>query len=166
MSRYAKLMKNDVVDGKGVCVSLWMQGCPFHCFNCHNPETWDENGGYEATDDLIEEILCAIRENGIDRNFSVLGGEPLAVYNRKFVAKVIDAVRKKYPSIEIYVWSGYTYEDLVSMNDEDINTVLELSDFLIDGRYDDSIRDITLELRGSSNQRVISLTNDFQKTDR
>ena len=80
--RYAGLNKNDMINGKGVCVSVWLQGCPHKCSGCHNPETWDPQGGTEINRDvLIEKIKKAITANGIIRNVSILGGEPLAPYN-------------------------------------------------------------------------------------
>jgi len=80
--RYAGLIKNDFADGQGVCVSLYMQGCPLHCPGCHNPQTWNPQGGIEVDiNKLVREIRDAISANGIERNFSILGGEPLAPYN-------------------------------------------------------------------------------------
>lgn len=80
--RYAGLNKNDFINGEGVSVSLWVQGCPHHCPGCHNSEQWSFEGGkYINNQLLIEEIFTALTENGIQRNFSVLGGEPLAPQN-------------------------------------------------------------------------------------
>lgn len=80
--RYANINKNDLINGEGVSVSFWTQGCPHHCKGCHNPETWNFQGGLEAPPmQILEEILDAIVANGIQRNFSVLGGEPLCVEN-------------------------------------------------------------------------------------
>ena len=75
--KYANLIKNDVVNGEGICVSLWTQGCPFRCPGCHNPETWSFEDGIDVPNDLKGQIVKAISDNGITRNFSVLGGEPL-----------------------------------------------------------------------------------------
>lgn len=155
--KYAGLNKNDFTDGGGVCVSLWVQGCPFRCLNCHNPETWDFNGGIEVPTDLRGQIIKAISANGITRNFSILGGEPLCDENLDFVLHVTAAVRSAYPNIKIYIWTGFTYRELLDKNDERINKILSLSNFLIDGRYEDSLRDTTLYLRGSSNQNIIEL---------
>jgi len=155
--RYAGLMKNDIVDGEGVCVSFWTQGCPFHCKNCHNPETWDFNGGYEVPEDIRGEIVKAISENGITRNFSVLGGEPLCEQNLDLVNSIVTAVRTAYPNIKIFIWSGYTFEELINQQNEKIISILKQANYLIDGRYEDSLRDITLHLRGSSNQQIIKL---------
>ena len=155
--KYAGLMENDFTDGNGVCVSLWTQGCPFHCSGCHNPETWDFDGGYEVPDDIRGEIVKAISANGITRNFSVLGGEPLCEQNLDFVLNIITAVRTAYPHIKIYIWSGYTFKELIDRQDNRIIDIFKQSNYLIDGRYEEKLRDTTLPLRGSSNQNIINL---------
>lgn len=155
--KYAGLMENDIVDGEGVCVSLWTQGCPHHCPGCHNPETWDFEGGYEVPEDIRGKIVKAISANGITRNFSILGGEPLCEENLDFVLSIITAVRTAYPNIKIYIWSGYTFKELIDRQDPRIINILKQSNVLIDGPYDESLRDITLPLRGSSNQNIIVL---------
>lgn len=155
--RYAGLMENDFSDGSGVCVSLWTQGCPHRCPGCHNPETWNFNGGYEVPDDIRGEIVKAISANGITRNFSILGGEPLCDENIDFVLNVITAVRTAYPNIKIYIWSGYTFAELIAKDDDRIIKILKQANYLIDGKYIQELRDTTLPLRGSSNQKIISL---------
>lgn len=155
--KYAGLMENDFSDGSGVCVSLWTQGCPHHCPGCHNPETWDFDGGEEVPDDIRGEIVKAISANGITRNFSILGGEPLCEQNLDFVLNIITAVRTAYPNIKIYIWSGYTFQELIERNDKRIIEILKRANYLIDGKYIESLRDTTLPLRGSSNQNIISL---------
>lgn len=159
--QYAGLMKNDITDGNGICVSFWFQGCAFHCKNCHNPQTWDKNGGITIPDNYLEIIDKAITANGIKRNFSMLGGDPFYIHNRKLAATIANHVRKNHPDIKIYIWTGYTYEELKKLDDSDINVVLKYADYLIDGRYVDDLRDVTLKLRGSSNQRIIDLKNDI-----
>ena len=159
--RIAGLIKNDMVDGSGFCVSLWTQGCPHRCPGCHNPETWDFNGGTEITlDELEKEIFEALNANGVERNFSVLGGEPLCEENLYDVAKIISKVRHNFPDRKIFVWTGYTYEELKEKNNPVLNTLFKDIDVLIDGRFEINERDITIWLRGSRNQRVI----DMQKT--
>lgn len=156
-NRYAGLIKNDIVNGEGVCVSFFVQGCPHKCKNCHNPETWDFNGGYEVPEDIRGEIVKAISANGITRNFSILGGEPLCEENLNFVLNIITSVRTAYPNIKIYIWTGYTFEELISKEDSRIFEILKQANYLIDGPYIDELRDITLPLRGSSNQNIIKL---------
>lgn len=157
--RIAGLNKNDVVNGEGVCVSLFMQGCHFHCKGCHNLETWDFKGGREIDKgDLIKEIIEAISANGIQRNFSILGGEPFAPQNRFATFDIVSCVRKTYPNIKIFIWTGYTCEDLANEPNHSLSRrIFEKADFLIDGPFIEEERDITLPLRGSRNQRIINL---------
>lgn len=160
----ADLQGNDVVNGEGVCVSLWTQGCPHRCFQCHNPTTWDFNGGYEIEEDkLINQILNLINDNGVQRNFSVLGGEPLCYQNIGYVTRVLREVKNKYPTIKTFVWTGFTIEELI--DDKNI-TILDYIDVLIDGRYIAEERDLTLPLRGSRNQRILRKGIDFKKNNK
>lgn len=161
MSRYSKIMKNDIVDGIGICVSLWMQGCHKKCFNCHNPQTWDFNGGYELPSDIRGKLIKDISENGIKRNFSILGGEPLCPENLKDIDNIVTGIRTAYPHIQIFIWTGYTLDELYEQNNLHIKSILNQIDVLIDGPYIDSQRDITLHLRGSKNQRVLYKGKDF-----
>ena len=102
--RIANLIKNDTINGEGICVSLWVQGCPHHCKGCHNPEQWDFDGGeYKNNDILLEEIYDAISANGIQRNFSILGGEPLAPQNINDTYYILWKVKQRYPSIKTFV---------------------------------------------------------------
>lgn len=162
--RYADLKFNDIANcDEGICVSLWTQGCPFHCADCHNPETWNPNGGKEVPTDIKGQIIKAISDNGIMRNFSVLGGEPLMKENLAFVNSITQAVRVAYPNIKIYLWTGYTIEQLngLRVNNTDLDSILKTIDVLIDGLYIKEKRDITLKLRGSSNQRILYKGKDF-----
>lgn len=162
--RYADIKCNDIVDGEGVCVSLWAQGCPHRCKGCHNPETWAFQGGFEFTEDTMGYVLDAISENGIRRNFSILGGEPLCPENVEGIAEVITKVRNKYPDIKVFVWTGYTLSELTARTDAATLKILSNIDFLIDGRYDEFKRDITLKLRGSSNQHIYKRADENRYT--
>ena len=153
MSRYAKINKNDIVNGKGVSVSFWSQGCPHRCEGCHNKETWDFTGGKEFTQDTIDEVLQAIGLNGIERNLSILGGEPLVPANLKMINDLIVATREKYPNISIYMCTGYLFENLNQKQLEVANKV----DYLIDGEFIKDLKDLTLGYAGSSNQRIIDI---------
>lgn len=157
--KFAAINKNDFINGEGVCVSLWVQGCPHHCKGCHNPEQWDFNGGNEIDIDiLINEILIAIEANGIQRNFSILGGEPMAQRNISNTLYILEQIKKHFPNIKTYVWTGYTIEELLSLYNKEI---LQNIDVLIDGRFVLEERDITLKLRGSKNQRILYKGTDF-----
>lgn len=159
--KYAGFMTNDFTDGGGVCVSLWTQGCPIHCDQCHNPQLQDFEGGTQVPSDLKGQIIKAICDNGIERNFSVLGGEPLCEENVEFVDNIITAVRMAYPNIKIYVWTGYTKEWLDKLDNEHIKSIFSQIDYLIDGPYVKQQRDITLPLRGSANQRIIDMKENI-----
>jgi anaerobic ribonucleoside-triphosphate reductase activating protein len=159
--RYAGLKKNDATNcAEGVCVSFWTQGCPHRCPQCHNPETWNPEAGIPLPADYKEQIISAISANGIQRNFSILGGEPLAPYNREMVADLISTVKETYPSIDIFLWTGYTIEELEKENKSCINTILSNIDYLIDGPFIQEQKDLTLFLRGSANQRVWKHTKE------
>ena len=156
--RLAGLKLNDCVDGEGISVSLWTQGCPHRCKGCHNPETWDFNGGYEdETNNIRGQIVKALSANNTQRNFSILGGEPLCEQNKEDVLTILASVRMAYPHIKIFLWTGYIYEKLIEENDDTIKNILSKVDVLIDGPFIEKERDISLYLRGSRNQRVIDL---------
>ena len=160
--RYAGIIRNDVAAGKGVCVTFFVQGCSQHCPGCHNPQTWDFNGGYEFTQDTMDNIIKALNANGVQRNFCVMGGEPLHPNNLFLTNLVISEVRKKYPDIKIYVWTGYLYEDLLAKHEKLLQNIFSNIDFLIDGPFIKEQRDITLPMRGSKNQRIIELKENKQ----
>lgn len=151
--RIAGIIENDIVDcDDGIAVSLWTVGCPHHCKGCHNQNLWDYDAGQDIPiKTVINEIKEKINKNGIMRNFSVLGGEPLDSQNIKDVDEVLKEVRAAYPNIKIYLWTGYTFEELSER--EDAQNVLKNVDVLIEGRYIEELR-ADLPLRGSSNQRV------------
>lgn len=155
--KFAGLIKNDITAAPGNCVTFFLQGCPHKCPGCHNPETWDFDGGKEFTNQILEEIFEAITANGIQRNFCVMGGEPLAEENEFLTYLVIHSVKEKFPNIKIYLWTGYIYEELQTANRHRLEQILSEIDYLIDGPYIQKLRDTTLPMRGSSNQRVIKL---------
>lgn len=158
MMRYAGMIKNDIAAGEGVNVSFFTQGCHFHCMGCHNPQTWDFQGGKEFTSDTLEELLKALSANGIQRNLSIMGGEPLCTENIFLVNMIILEVKKVFPDIKIYIWTGYTYEELLERLDEPkIGAILDNIDYLIDGRFEIGERDLSLPMRGSRNQRVLNM---------
>ena len=151
--RYAAIKYNDIVDcDTGICVSYWCQGCPYHCEGCHNENTWDFNGGIERKlDDIINEIIESISVNNVPRSFSVLGGEPLCSQNLPSVKEIVKAVRQAYQNIKIFLWTGSNIENL---KEDAIDMLSKYVDIVIDGPFIISQRDITLKMRGSSNQRI------------
>ena len=156
--KYAGIIKNDLSAAPGVSVSFFTQGCPHHCPGCHNPETWDFNGGKEFTYDILNEIVDALTANGVKRSLSILGGEPLCEQNVFLTLLVVKTVKERLPDTKIYIWTGYYYDELMKRNsDSHLKTILSLADYLIDGPYIQNLRDITLPMRGSSNQTIIDL---------
>lgn len=156
--RYAGIKENDIVDGEGVCVSFWVQGCEHFCAGCHNPDTWDINGGLELPNTYIDDIIKLLSKNGIQRNLSILGGEPCLPSNVSIVLPLLKKVHTEAKFSKIYLWSGYTFEEL--MGRDDTRELLQYVDVLVDGKFELAHRDITLKFRGSPNQRVI----DVQKS--
>ena len=156
--RYGGIKENDIVDGEGVCVSFWVQGCEHFCDGCHNPNTWDVDGGLELPNTYVDDIIKLLSKNGIKRNLSILGGEPCLPHNVSIVLPLLKKVHKEAKFSKIYLWSGYTFEELISRNDT--RELLQYVDVLIDGKFELAHRDITLKFRGSPNQRVI----DVQKS--
>lgn len=156
--KYAGIIKNDMSAAPGVSVSFFTQGCPHRCRGCHNPETWDFEKGKEFTNDTLNDIITALTANGIERSLAIMGGEPLCQENSFLTYLVIKTIKEKLPNTKIYIWTGYYYEDLLAKRDSRIAQILELTDVLIDGPYVEALRDITLPMRGSSNQSVIDLT--------
>ena len=155
--RYASINFNDITAAPGLCVTVFLQGCPHHCPGCHNPTTWDFNGGEEFTAETMTAIIEGLNAQNIQRNLCIMGGEPLAPQNTFLTNMIINEVKLRYPDIKIYVWTGYTYEEIQLLCDSHVKHILEQADYLIDGRYIEDLRDITLEMRGSSNQRIIDL---------
>lgn len=175
--RYAGIINNDVVNGIGVCVSFWSQGCPHRCPGCHNPGTWDFNSGIEGNDqEIIDHIIDLIYKNNVQRNLSILGGEPLCKENIEFTHNLILSVKRIYKNNKIYVWTGYTYQDIVvlcgdksSILSEDLrqklSEIMNNIDILVDGKFEKELRDITLPFRGSSNQRIIDVKKSLKNNE-
>ena len=151
--RYNKIRKMDISDGPGIRVSIFMQGCHFHCKNCFNSETWDFDGGKPFTDETIATILELCAGSQI-MGLSILGGEPMHPINILGTTKLAKAFKEKYPEKTLWIWSGFKFELLKDFD------VLNYVDVLVDGQYVDELHDFNLKWRGSSNQRVI----DVQKT--
>lgn len=155
--KYAGIIKNDIAAAPGVSTTFFVQGCPIKCPGCHNPEAQSFDGGKEFSSSVIEEIEQALFANGIQRTLCIMGGEPLCSENLFLTELVIREIKKDFPHIKIYLWTGYIYEDLVRKSDKSLQYILSTINTLIDGPYIEAQRDITLPMRGSRNQRIIDL---------
>ena len=134
--KYAGIIKNDLSAAPGISVSFFTQGCPHHCKGCHNPETWDFNGGKEFSYDVLNEVIDALTANGVERSLSILGGEPLCEENTFLTLLVIKTVKERLPNTKIYIWTGYYYDELIKRSsDSHLKAILDYTDYLIDGPY-------------------------------
>ncbi len=151
--KFIKIKDNDIANGVGITMSLWTQGCPHHCKGCFNVETWDFNKGKEFTELDLKYIFDNINKNDIHRDLSILGGEPLCPQNIEGVINLCKEFKKIYPNKKIYIWTGYTLEEF---NDTQ-KSILKYIDVIVDGKFIEEKRNLSLKLRGSENQRVINV---------
>ena len=167
--RYASIRNMDISNGKGLGVSLFVQGCSFHCKNCFNHETWDFDGGKEWTPEIKEKFFKLINRDYVER-VSILGGEPLVDKNVEAVLDLIKEIRFKFPNKKIWVYSGYEWNTIVT---SDLNferdkiskirrDVLNYIDVLVDGKFDEEKKDLTLKWKGSTNQHVIDVQESLK----
>lgn len=157
--RYASLRKMDISNGEYAGVSLFVQGCPYHCPGCFNPDTHDFLGGKEWTDELEEKFMQLIDKPHIKR-VSFLGGEPLARENVCTVNYLIEKIRRLFPDKKIWLWTGNTFENILKKQDEFDNeriSVISKLDFLIDGPFIEGKKNLNLKWRGSENQNVYNI---------
>ena len=171
--RYASIRNLDISNGEGVGVSLFVQGCDRHCFNCFNSETWDFNGGKEWTEETKNKFMELIDRPYI-RRISILGGEPLAEQNLDDVLSLIKEIRISFPEKTIWLYTGFCWNDImcsfaglqadyVVLDKKDIEAwekrreIISNVDVLVDGEYIDEQKDLTLKFRGSKNQHVIDV---------
>lgn len=159
--KYSGLILNDISAAPGLCVTFFTQGCPHRCPGCHNPETWSFDGGLEFTEETLDEIISGLTAQNIKRDLCIMGGEPLCKENVLLTFIIIEQVKYYLPDTKIYIWTGYTIEELLDNQNPFIIESLRRADVLIDGPYIDAERDITLSMRGSRNQRILDLKKYF-----
>ena len=155
--RYSKIRKMDISNGPGVRVSIFMQGCSFHCKNCFNPETWDFESGKEFTDDTIKKVL-ELSDKDYVKGLSILGGEPMHPNNIEGTTKLAKAFKEKYPDKTVWAWSGFLFDR--DLKDKE---AMKYIDVLVDGQYKDELHNPKLDWRGSSNQRVINVQESLKQ---
>lgn len=155
--RFSKIKLNDIANGEGINLSLWTQGCPHHCKGCFNLETWDFSGGMEFTKADEDYIINIIDADNVKRNLSILGGEPLCPQNIEGVINLCKRFKEEYPDKKIYIWTGYVLENLDTKQAE----VLKYIDILVDGMFELDKKNLSLTMRGSSNQRILASGKDF-----
>ena len=151
---YGTIKKVDVANGPGVRVSLFVSGCRNHCKGCFNPETWDFSYGQPFTKETEDEIIEALRPSWI-QGLSILGGEPMEPENEAALISFLERVRVELPGKDIWLYSGYRFEDLQGRE------ILDFVDVLVDGPFDEKEKDAGLAFQGSRNQRILKRGIDF-----
>ena len=154
--RYNKIREMDISDGPGIRVSIFMQGCVFHCKNCFNPETWDFTKGEEFTDETIEKVISLCEPSYI-KGLSILGGEPMHPKNIEGTTKLAKRFKEVYPDKTIWSWTGFVFDDIKDKE------VFKYIDVLVDGQFVDELRNPNLRWKGSANQRVIDVQKSLKK---
>lgn len=162
---YGEIKNCDIANGIGVRVTLFVSGCTNHCKNCFQPETWDFTYGTPFTEET-EAYLLSLLEPDYIGGLTVLGGEPFEPENQRALYPFLQKVKARFPHKTIWMFSGFTYEELLTEGShphcEVTEAILKMADVLVDGRYDDALRNIGLRFRGSSNQRLIDLPQTRQ----
>ena len=165
---YGEIKKCDIANGEGVRVSLFVSGCTHHCPGCFNVATWDFHYGKEFTEETEKELLDALEPSYIN-GLSLLGGEPFEPENQKALVPFLRKVKERYPGKNIWCYSGYLYDSQLLSESrarcEYTDEMLSMIDVLVDGRFVESLKDITLVFRGSSNQRIIDVKKSMESGD-
>lgn len=157
---YSTIKDCDIANGIGVRITLFVSGCTNHCKNCFQPQTWDFDFGEPFTEETEEKLLQMLKPDYIN-GLTLLGGEPMEPQNQRALVPFLKRVREAYPNKNIWCFTGFTYEILKTDGShprcEVTDEMLSLIDVLVDGRYVDELKDLTLQFRGSSNQRLIDM---------
>lgn len=166
MSNYQQIRTNDILNGEGLRTTIFFTFCEFYCEGCFNKDIWDFNVGKTFTRETYENKIKPTISN-YTAGISVLGGEPLHPRNIEAVSDLIDWFKKDFPNKNVWVWTGYTWEELMERcrkgNEDDLNWLLCSIDVLVDGRFELEQRDLTLKWRGSKNQRVIDVQKSLKQ---
>lgn len=157
--RYGAIKKRDIANGIGVRVVLFVSGCTHHCKGCFQPETWNFEYGQDYTQTTEDELIEALRPNFID-GLTLLGGEPFEPQNQEVLIRLLRRIRKELPTKTVWAFSGYTFEELTGESRAHCNVtdeMLSMVDVLVDGEFVEEKRNISLQFRGSENQRLIDV---------
>ena len=155
------LIKNDIANGIGIRLSLFVSGCTHHCDGCFNSQTWDFSFGKPYTQEIQDEILEYLSKSYV-HGITILGGEPFELANQGAVWQLIKEIKEKLPNKNIWMYSGYTFEELTDENNKrchgsDTMNILKNIDILVDGEFKKDMKRVNLKYRGSENQRIINV---------
>ena len=157
---YGEIKDCDVANGEGIRVTLFVSGCTNHCEHCFQPQTWAFDYGQPFTEETEERILSLLSPSYVN-GLTLLGGEPFEPENQRALLPFVRRVKAAYPEKTVWAFSGFTYEELLTEDShprcEATDELLNLLDVLVDGRFVEELKDISLRFRGSSNQRLINL---------
>ena len=153
----AGFYEESISNGEGLRAVVFVSGCPHHCRGCHNEIAQDYDFGEYFDQKKQEEILTKIIENESLRGVTISGGEPLCPPNIKGVLSFLKELKKRKSSLDIWCYTGYTIEQLMEREDIYTKEILNIIDVLVDGKYVESLRNLSLKFRGSENQRIINL---------
>lgn len=156
---YHNITHDDMLNGDGLRVVLWVSGCEHKCYGCQNPQTHALSSGILFDMDAEQELLDELKKDYIS-GITFSGGDPLHTKNRQEVLRLVQKIKANFPNKTIWIYTGYVFEDLLSMNDDCINSILNNINILIDGKFYMKLKDINAPWVGSTNQRVI----DVQET--
>ena len=156
MGRYNKIRREDISNGPGIRVSIFLQGCDFHCKGCFNSNTWNFDGGKDLTLDKIDELISLCKRDYIS-GLSILGGEPLHSRNAITTAVIAKKFKENFPNKTLWVWTGYLFEDVKN------ELAMDYIDVLVDGQFKEELKNPNLYYCGSSNQRVIDVQKSLQE---
>ena len=163
---YADIKRIDVANGPGIRVSLFVSGCTHHCKGCFNPETWDFNYGKPFTEQVENLIIEKLKPDFVN-GLSLLGGEPMEPANQKALLSFVKKVKQLYPNKDIWCYSGFLFDEELLKESRAhcpwTNELLSYIDILVDGRFVEELKDITLRFKGSSNQRVIDVKKSLKE---
>ena len=165
---YGNIKKNDIANGKGVRVTLFVSGCTNHCKNCFQPETWNFDYGKPYTKETEDEVIDALKPSHIS-GLTLLGGEPFEPENQRELVKLLRRVREELPEKNIWSFTGFVLDqDLLDggrKHCEVTDEMLSLLDVLVDGPFKEEEKDITLAFRGSRNQRLIDMKKSLKEQE-
>ena len=147
---YHNITTNDMLNGAGLRTVLWTSGCNHHCKNCQNPQTWDENSGIPFGEEDLKELKEKLKPDYIS-GITFSGGDPMFPHNRETILSLCKMMKKEFPTKTIWMYSGYTWEQIKNKE------IIQYIDVLVDGEFQEELKDISLPYCGSSNQRIIDV---------
>lgn len=161
---YHNITHEDMNNGDGIRVVLWVSGCSHHCPECQNPQTWESSSGVHFDTKAYEEIFAELDKEHVS-GITFSGGDPMYNNNLMDIHNLCVIVRGAYPNKTIWLYTGFTYEQIIDPNNyfKERKQILELCDVLVDGQYKKELRDVNLKWRGSSNQRVIDVQKSLKE---